>query len=310
MDLSDKDVAALKKLRSYEENNDPTKWTMPPNEFSEGGYSWEDVGVFTGTLNKLIALGLVKLTYRSNRFKHYKLTELGKTIELTIDSLPFGSSVGDIAALDLSHLFDDIIGYDDLKELYINTLQLEKPLHVLTYGPPSIAKTMFLMDIERACGGSSMWILGSGASKAGLWDELVTKRPKYLLIDELEKMATTDHAGLLSLLEKGRITRVKAGRKFDEIMQMWVFATANRIHRLSPELLSRFAKYCIYEYSPSEYINVVKNVLMNRENLNPLDANAVATLLVGKTHDVRDAIRVANLSKRVGVTRAVELLIR
>ena len=39
-------------------------------------------------------------------------------------------------------------------------------------------------------------------------------------------------------------------------------------------------------------------------------AAEIATRLLGKTHDVRDAVRVARLSKRVGVKRAVELLIR
>ncbi len=137
---------------------------------------------------------------------------------------------------------------------------------------------------------------------------LIERRPRILLIDELEKMNLTDTAGLLSLMEYGRIIRAKVGRSMDEKITVWVFATANRIDSLPPELLSRFAKQGLTEYSDQEFIFVVKNILQRNEELDEDSAALVAEKLVGKTHDIRDAVRVARLSKKVGVPRAIELL--
>jgi Holliday junction DNA helicase RuvB len=39
------------------------------------------------------------------------------------------------------------------------------------------------------------------------------------------------------------------------------------------------------------------------------DARKVAVALIGKSHDVRDAIRIARLARRVGTDKAVELLV-
>jgi hypothetical protein len=36
----------------------------------------------------------------------------------------------------------------------------------------------------------------------------------------------------------------------------------------------------------------------------------IAEQLIGKTHDIRDAIRVARIGKKTGIKRAIELLIR
>ena len=305
MALNERDMDSLAKIINFERTAEKEDWSL--------GWQWSQVGVYTGTINKLIVEGCVEQSYRSNASKCYKLTpkgiEIAEKILETVAGLGVEPSTGAMQ-IDATNLFSDVVGYDDLKELLRETIQLEKPLHILLFGPPSIAKTLFLLDIERVCGASAMWVLGSGASKAGLWEELVLRKPRFLLIDELEKMPMVEQAGLLSLLEKGRIVRTKIGRRFDEQMNVWVFATANRINRLPPELLSRFAKYHLDEYNSTEYLRVVKNVLVHREGLSEDDAAKVAMLLAGKTHDVRDAIRVANLSKRVGVERAVKLLIR
>ena len=144
--------------------------------------------------------------------------------------------------IDDSTLFSGIVGYDNIKELMKTSLALDKPVHILLYGPPAIAKSMFLWEIERVYGSQCLPFIGSATSHAGMWDMLIERRPRILLIDELEKMNLTDTAGLLSLMEYGRIIRAKVGRSMDEKIAVWVFATANRITKIPPELLSRFAK--------------------------------------------------------------------
>ena len=301
--LSDKDLESLKKMRAFEITTPEEEWSL--------GWQWHQVGVHQGTINKLNTLGMVERTYSSRSSKEHKLTARAKEIMDAEpgDDLTPPTPVGEPVEEDYSAMFGDIVGYDNLKELIRESLQLDKPIHVLLAGPPAIAKTMFLGDIERVFGEQAMWLVGSATSRAGLWDAVAESRPRILLIDELDKMTATDTAALLTLMEKGRLVRTKVNRKLDIQIDIWVIATANRLSRMSAEVLSRFKVYRVEEYTASEFRNVVTSALVSHEGVTRDIAAEIALRLVGKTHDVRDAVRVARLSKRVGVQKAVELLI-
>lgn len=300
----------LNKIKKFED-------TTPKEQFLLG-WTWDQVAVPQATINKLITMDMVKRTFSSNSTKAHLLTEKAKeTLEQYVN---YGESIQDrhqqaddidIDAVEHASqdMFNDIVGYDDLKELLRESLLLDKPIHVLLIGPPAIAKSMFLLDIERIWGSRAMWVLGSGASRAGIWDAVAERRPRVLLIDELDKMAASDSAALLSLMETGRLVRMKVHRSLDVELSVWIIASANRLVKMSPELLSRFKVYHVKEYDAVEFRNVVMNALRTRENIDENSAAEIASRLVGKTHDVREAVRVARLSKRVGVKRAVELLI-
>ena len=302
-DLTERDLEALKKIYTFEAETPEEQWSL--------GWQWHQVGVHQGTINKLITLGMVERTYSSRSSKEHKLTTRAKEIMNAEpgDDLTPPVAEGDLATEDYQGMFEDIIGYDNLKELIRESLQLDKPIHVLLIGPPAIAKTMFLWDVERVLGSEAMWLVGSATSRAGLWDAVAESRPRVLLIDELDKMTALDTGALLSLMEKGRLVRTKVHRKLDLQIDVWVIASANRIGKMSPELLSRFKVYRVEEYTAVEFRNVVMNAVVSHEGIDSGEAAEIATRLVGKTHDVRDAIRVARLSKRVGVKRAVELLV-
>jgi len=300
-DLTEKDLEALRKILHFEDTHPKENWFL--------GWEWHQVGVMQATINKFITMDLVARTFSSRSTKAHQLTERGRAVIEHQDILPDNHVVDTPAEYDFDSMFNDIIGYEDLKELLREGLQTEKPIHVLLVGPPSLAKTMFLLDIERAWGDIAMWLIGSGTSRAGLWDAIADKRPRILLIDELDKMSATDTAALLSLLEKGRIVRTKVHRQIDIKLDVWAIACANRIYKMSPELLSRFKVYSITEYNATEFRNVVMGTLVTHEGITEKDAAEIALRLVGRTHDVRDAARVARLSKRVGVKRAIELLV-
>jgi len=302
-DLNERDYEALKKIRIFEETAPSEEWPL--------GWQWYQVGVAMGTINKLITMGMVERTYSSRSSKEHKLTVRAREIMDAEpgDDLTPPPVIGGPGEEDYANMFSDIVGYDNLKELLRESLQLEKPIHVLLSGPPAIAKTMFLWDIERVLSEQAMWLVGSATSRAGLWDAVAESRPKVLLIDELDKMTATDTAALLSLMEKGRLVRTKVHRRLDLQLDVWIIGSANRLTRMAPELLSRFKVYKIGEYSAVEFRNVVTKALVRHEGVTESAAAEIAMRLVGKTHDVRDAVRVARLSKRVGVARAVELLI-
>ena len=73
-------------------------------------------------------------------------------------------------------------------------------MHVLLAGPPALAKSLFLWDIEQVYGEQAIWLIGSATSKAGLWDLVAEHERRILLIDELDKMSAADTAALISLM--------------------------------------------------------------------------------------------------------------
>ncbi len=268
------------------------------------GWSWQDVKVYPATIQKLMLADLVEMTYNSNRYKNYLVTEKGRqllagNIEQTEEQEPENLITED--------LFVDIVGYEDLKTLLRESLQLDDPVHVLMWGPPALSKSMFLEDIEMAAGNLALPLLGGTTSKAGMWDLLSERRPRFLLIDEIEKMKLEDQTGLYSLMANQRIIRAKVGRMIEESINCTVIAAANSISHMSAALLSRFWKYPLKEYNSREFIEVVQASLVRREYLDKESAHTIAMGLVTKTHDVRDAVRVARLSKRMGVLEALDL---
>jgi len=300
--MKDGDTELLAEIARFEDSHEMEK------EFKIG-WSWRHVRVWPSTLSRLFKDGYLENVFRSNSYTGYRLSELGRDMVNTKEQEE-AAEPDTAKPLDLAEgIFSDIIGHEDEKELLIACLLSEKPVHVLLAGPPALAKSLFLWDIERAAGERAIWLVGSATSKAGLWDIVSEREPQILLIDELDKMNAADTAALLSMMEGGRLVRAKRGRELDLKNQLRVVAASNRLSKLSPELRSRFAIRMLSAYNRADFLAVVRGVLVSRENLDPDTAANIAERLDGRTQDVRDAIRVARLTPRLGVTRAISLLL-
>lgn len=272
------------------------------------GWSWRHVRIWPATLSRLFKDGYLENVFRSNSYTGYRLSEIGRAMVTSVQEEDAAEPVTP-QQLDIAgDIFSDIIGHDEVKELLKACLLAEKPVHVLLAGPPALAKSLFLWDIERAAGEKAIWLVGSATSKAGLWDIVSEREPQILLIDELDKMNAADTAALLSMMEGGRLVRAKRGRELNLSNQLRVVAASNRLGMLSPELRSRFAIRTLSAYSRADFLTVVRGVLASREGLSPETAAEVAEKLDGRTQDVRDAIRVARLTPQLGVSRSIELL--
>jgi Holliday junction DNA helicase RuvB len=271
------------------------------------GWSWRHVRIWPSTLSRLFKDGYLENVFRSNSYTGYRLSEAAKELMARAEPEETGQTNNEPIAT--RGLFEDIVGHDDVKELLTACLLAEKPVHVLLAGPPALAKSLFLWDIERVAGKRALWLVGSATSKAGLWDVVAERQPEILLIDELDKMNAADTAALLSLMEGGRLVRAKRGRELNLRNQLRVVAASNRLSMLSPELRSRFAIRLLTAYSRGDYLIVVRGVLARREGLPQELANEVARRLDGVSQDVRDAIRVARLAPQLGIDRAIKLLI-
>jgi holliday junction DNA helicase RuvB len=144
--------------------------------------------------------------------------------------------------------FENIVGNLDTKLILNKAMLSKRPVHVLLVGKPGCAKTMFLTEIMRH-NKDSYFVVGSNTTKAGLINQLFERRPKLLLIDELEKMSIIDQASLLHLMETGIISETKINKTREMEQISWVFATANSRDKIIDPLLSRFAILEIPEYT-------------------------------------------------------------
>ena len=108
-------------------------------------------------------------------------------------------------------MFSVILGYEDVKKLFKMSLKAKKPTHILLVGPPASAKSLFLLEAGRLPGG--FYLLGGTTTKVGLIDQLFDLQPRYVLLDELDKMAGDDFTALLSLMETGLVKETKHGKQ-------------------------------------------------------------------------------------------------
>jgi Holliday junction DNA helicase RuvB len=255
------------------------------------GFEWSDVGVPGWLLKQLVEIGVLRVTLQTIKHTMYNLAvDLQKLDEfLSMFSTPSPAKV------ELPPDFLDVVeGYDDLKAVIKRIVVNEEPIHVLLVGPPSTAKSLMLMEIERLP--SSVFITMGTATKAGIRDVLLARRPRYLIIDEIDKLRSPDDLSiLLTLMESGRLVVSIHRVRVDVPMKVWVFAAANRIDRLPRELLDRFWVFNLRAYTKDEYVRIVTNILIKRYGKDPELARYIAEKVSEYSLSAREAIRYAKL---------------
>ena len=291
------------------EDEEEAKRVENPELYPWMGFEWHSIPAQPGQLNQLaidelLVTGGGRNTYRSRSTSTYKLKEpeLVRECLEKLGEIEEGQEEGEIPP----DMFDFILGHDQLKDLLWKSINAERPVHVLMVGPPASAKSMFLGELARLP--FSRFTLGGGTSKAGLSDFLLEFRPKYLIIDEMDKMALTDQSILLSLMESGVVARLKKRMREIERMTTTVYAAANRDERIWPEMKSRFFTLHLKEYSEADFISISRAVLITREKVDPNLATLIAGLLSRQTRDVREAIHFGRLCKTDEDVRNLMLL--
>jgi holliday junction DNA helicase RuvB len=201
------------------------------------------------------------------------------------------------------------MGNGDIKLILNKAILSQKPIHVLLIGRPGCAKTMFLTEMMRRLK-NSYFTVGSNTTKAGLVNQLFEKEPKYLLIDELDKMSGNDQVSLLHLMETGILSETKIKKTRQLHLTSWVFGTANGTSKIIEPLLSRFVILHIPEYSFEEFTNIAIARLA-KEKVNRDIANVIAEKVwtVLDSRDLRDVIKVARLvTNQEDVSRIIDVM--
>jgi holliday junction DNA helicase RuvB len=193
-------------------------------------------------------------------------------------------------------LFENIYGYDNIKRLFRMALQSKHTTSILLSGPP--AKTLFLRSLMNLK--YSYFIDCSNATKSGLVDYIFDNKPKYLLLDELDKLSKKDQTFLLNLMETGIVSETKHNKIRSMKIKTSVFATSNNIENIVPPLQSRFFIVKLRLYTYKQFYDITVRLLTSDQySVDEEIAVATANAVWSTTQNIRDCIRVAKMAKSV-----------
>jgi MoxR-like ATPase len=175
-----------------------------------------------------------------------------------------------------------------------------EPVHILFSGPPASAKTLFMKCLMIKLK-NSYFTDGGNSTKAGMLDYIFDNKPKYLLIDEIDKMSAKDQTFLLNLMETGIITETKYEKTRAAEIKTWVFATSNNISNIIPALKSRFFVIELEPYTYEQFHEITVQLLTNQHKVKEEIARATADAVWNriKSADIRDSVRVARMAKSI-----------
>jgi Holliday junction DNA helicase RuvB len=195
--------------------------------------------------------------------------------------------------------FSNVVGYPEIKKLLLKSVVAKEPVNILLTGPPSSSKTVFLLEMLEGLD-DTFFIDAVAASGPGIMEQLFNNSTKYLLIDEMDKMKKNDQAALLNVMETGILSETKLKSKTrQKRMKLWIFATSNDVERISGALRSRFMELHLEEYRYEEFIEIVRRLLKKRYHLGVSLSEKIGYAVWNqmKSKDVRDAIKIAKLTK-------------
>jgi len=201
--------------------------------------------------------------------------------------------------------FDNIQGYDDIKNIVRRALDSEDNYNLLFTGPPASAKTLFLLGILESRKG--VYFDGSNTTNRIL-DVLEEEKPRLICIDELDKMPRQFQNQLLTFLESGRIKVDQQRKSYDfEIKGAKVFATCNEINRLSKPLQSRFRRLYLLPYTKEQFLSIaVKVCLKLKVEISRIIGEEVWKI----SKDVRDVFSLSKLIRKSDGPNEIEAIMR
>ena len=196
--------------------------------------------------------------------------------------------------------FEYIIGYNDIKKFLRMSISTEEPIHILLIGPPASAKTMFIKSMMMKLD-NSYFTDGGNTTKAGMLDYVFENKPKYLLIDEIDKMSTKDQTFLLNLMETGLVSETKHAKTRMEVLKTWVIASSNDMSNIIPALKSRFFIIELEPYSYEQFCQITMRLLIEQHKVKEEIAKATAHMVWNRlgSKNIRDCVRIGRIAKSV-----------
>jgi MoxR-like ATPase len=198
--------------------------------------------------------------------------------------------------------FENIQGYDDIKDIVKRAIDAEENYNLLFIGPPASAKTLFLLGIIEYKKGA--YFDGSNTTNRIL-DVLEEKRPKIICIHELDKMPRQFQEKLLNFMESGHIKVDQMRKQYDfKIKEAKVFGACNEITRLSKPLQSRFRRLHLPSYTEQQFLEVSAKVLPKLKI-----AHIIGKAVWRQGGDIRDVMSIGKLVRKSDGPEEVEQIL-
>lgn len=294
----------IKKIIKYEEENKKPDHSYINDEDYDTCWEYDDVRVKPQVLHQLNMAGIVDKVFDTQSTTAYSLSDREKIIDI-IDH----HSVDEDGNMTEFHnypdedelpdnLFDDVVGYDDIKWLLRRGLTTQKITNFLLVGPTGSAKTVFLMCIEDKLSNAE-FVSGKPTSGAGVLDVMFTRTPKYMLIDEMDDMEPDVQKVLSQYTETGIVDETKIGKDRKLETNTKTIASANSVEPIIEQVEDRFLDLHFDPYTRDEYVEICGHILPRREDTPQDEAEQIAKLLWESEGegDVRKAIHVARVSR-------------
>jgi len=277
------------------------------------GFTPIEVGVEPHIIRKMVYDGLVKVLDKTSRKTTYILEdeELIRMALATYEEQPKMSKEPEDEKASYQEIpediFNNIVGYDDVKTLLIRALRSPEPVAVLLVGPPASAKSMFLQEISRIEG--SYMVVAGTTTKAGIRDVILEVNPRILLIDELDKINDSkDLSVLLSVIDPGHIIVTMRRRRIKRKVRIWIIASANRTDNIPQELLSRFIVLRFKEYEKDELREIIIKTITKRYGKDEELAEYIADKTIFEL-DIKDPRIAINIAKIVNNKKEVDFMV-
>jgi Holliday junction DNA helicase RuvB len=194
--------------------------------------------------------------------------------------------------------FADVYGCEDIKKLLRMALESNDSCSILLTGPPASAKTLFLQCLMKLK--DSHFIDCSSASKSGIVDYIFENKPKYLLLDELDKLTRKDQTFLLNLMETGIVSETKYNKTRKIGIKTSIFATSNNVEKIIEPLQSRFFVAKLQDYTYEQFYEITTKLLTSdQHNVDEEIARATAETVWRTSKNIRDAIKIARMARSV-----------
>jgi Holliday junction DNA helicase RuvB len=246
--------------------------------------------VFTKTIKKTN----LPIVFNKTKFKQIDSRNISYTNRYDITNKNQLNTINS----DKKEIFNYIVGYDDIKTLFLMAINSVEPIHIALAGPPASAKTIFMKCLLALP--NSYFVDGSNMSKPGLIDYIFNNNIKYLLIDEIDKILPKDQTVFLNLMETGIVSETKYNKTRKMEAEISIFATCNDLRKIIYPIRSRFLSLILKPYSYEEFHTIVTQ-LLSQKNLNQkiIDEVVYAVWYNIKSKNIRDCIKIAQMAKSV-----------
>lgn len=299
-------VGILEDILEYEEENKGMERPVLDRKGYDVLWSSSDVGVMGVKVYQLEVNDFVERVYDSNKHTDYALKDREKVKEM-LEKVKEQDLNEDGTPKEVMHeypteeelpddLFDDVIGYDDVKWLLTKALTTDDITNILMIGPPGSAKTVFLMAINKL--DSSIFVSGAPTSGPGVLDILFERTPMLVNIDEFDDMDNDTQKVLSQYTETGILDETKVDKTRTMKTNTSTFASANYEDKIIDQIFDRFLPLYFDPYTRKEYIEICMHVLPNEEGSTEEEAKKIAEEVwnMEGTGDVRKAMQIARIS--------------